>query len=216
VGNVVVVVVVVVVRKANVTTPSRGLEVVIIIIIIGKFVNIRFKRFVNYSNPSTRSWMLLVKVFSSLSSKVDLADARLGNLNRAGGGARLGADRLDSLDDIHTLGNAAENNVLTVQPAGGGGAQEELRTVRTRAGVGHGEDTRTGVLEGEVFILKLVTVDGLTTGTVVVGEITALAHEARDHAVERRAFVAKALFARAERAKVFCVVGKVARSRIGG
>ena len=118
------------------------------------------------------------------------------------------ADGFDSLDDIHTLGDAAENNVLTVQPAGGGGAQEELGTVRARAGVGHGEDTRTGVLEGEVFILKLVTVDGLAAGTVVVGEVTALAHETRDHAVERRAFVAKALFARAERAEVFCMAEK--------
>ena len=160
--------------------------------------------------------MLVKVVFLVVRRAFDLADARLGDLNRAGGRARLRADGFDSLDDIHTLGDAAENNVLTVQPAGGGGAQEELRTVRTRAGVGHGEDTRTGVLEGEVFILKLVTVDGLTTGTVVVGEITALAHEARNHAVERRAFVAKALFARAERAKVFCVVGKVARSRIDG
>src|SRR6056300_1700241 len=103
----------------------------------------RFERFVNYSNSSTRS-CIARKSCLVVRRAFDLADARLGDLNRAGGRARLRADGFDSLDDIHTLGDAAENNVLTVQPAGGGGAQEELGTVRARAGVGHGEDTRTG------------------------------------------------------------------------
>ena len=54
------------------------------------------------------------------------------------------------------------------------------------------------------LIGELGAVDRLATSAVVVGEVAALAHEARDHAVERRALEAKALLAGAERAEVLC------------
>ena len=116
----------------------------------------------------------------------------------------MGADGFDRLDDVHALGDGAEDGVLTVEPARGGRAQEELRAVRVRAGVRHGQDARAGVLEREVFIRKLGAVDGLAARAVVIGEVTALAHEARDHAVERRSGVAETVFTRAKRAEVLC------------
>jgi hypothetical protein len=41
--------------------------------------------------------------------------------------------------------------------------------------VGHRQDSRTGVGEFKVLIGKFSTVDGLSSGTIVVGEITTLA-----------------------------------------
>ena len=45
----------------------------------------------------------------------------------------------------------------------------------------------------QVLVLELVAVDRLSTGTVVVGEVTTLAHELGDDAVEARALEAEAL-----------------------
>ena len=84
----------------------------------------------------------------------------------------------------------------------GAGAQEELRAVGARAGVGHREDARAGVLELKVLILELGAVDGLAAGAVAGGEVAALAHELGDHAVERRALVAEALLAGAQGTEV--------------
>ena len=68
------------------------------------------------------------------------------------GGAGGGAELLNLLDDIHTLDDGAEDGVLAIQPGGLDGADEELRAVGVGAGVGHGEDTRAGVLQGEVLV----------------------------------------------------------------
>jgi hypothetical protein len=47
----------------------------------------------------------------------------------------------------------------TIKPWGIYSANKELRTVGSRTGVGHGEDALSFVLQFEVFVLKLVTVD---------------------------------------------------------
>lgn len=54
------------------------------------------------------------------------------------------------------------------------GADEELRPVGVGAGVGHGQDAGAGVFQGEVLICELVAIDGLSSGSIVVGEIAAL------------------------------------------
>lgn len=55
-----------------------------------------------------------------------------------------------------------------------GCADEELGAVSVFSGVGHGQNPEPCVGQFEVLILKLVAVDGLSTGSVVVGEIPSL------------------------------------------
>jgi len=74
--------------------------------------------------------------------------------------------------------------VLAVQPRGGYGAQEELRSVRVGTGVGHRQHSRSGVLLNEVLIVELVSVDRLSSGSIPIGEVTSLAHELGDHSVK--------------------------------
>jgi len=119
-----------------------------------------------------------------------------------GGLARLATERLNLLDDVHTLGHLAENDVLVVQPRGFHRANKELGAVSVGAGIGHRQNSWSGVLEGEVLVGKLLAVDGLAAGAVVVGEVTALAHEVGDHAVEAAALETEPLLARAQGAKV--------------
>jgi hypothetical protein len=87
------------------------------------------------------------------------------------GAASLATVGLDLLDDIQTLNDGTEDGVLAIEPSGLDSADEELGSVGVGTSVGHGEDTGAGVLEGEVLISELLTVDGLTTSTVTLGEV---------------------------------------------
>lgn len=58
------------------------------------------------------------------------------------------------------------------------------------------------VFENEVFIIKLLSIDGLASCAIVVCEITALAHELGDDAVEAASLEAKALFMGAQATEI--------------
>lgn len=60
------------------------------------------------------------------------------------------------------------------------------------------------MFESKVLVGEFLAVYRLATRTVAPGEVTALAHELRDDAVEGAALKAETLLARAERTKVFC------------
>ena len=61
---------------------------------------------------------------------------------------------------------------LTIKPFSLDGAQEELRAVGAGTSISHGQDSRSSVLEGEILVLKLVAVDGLSSGSISSGEVT--------------------------------------------
>jgi len=126
-------------------------------------------------------WLLVV---------VDLATAASGGL--------------EGLDDSQGLlvSNLAEDAVLAIEPAGNDGGDEELRTIGVWAGIGHGQKSWLGVVDFEVLISELLTVDGLATSAVATGEVTALEHELGDDSVEGRASVSEALLASAESTEV--------------
>lgn len=129
--------------------------------------------------------------------------ATVGNNDLLGGFSGLVAIRFDFSDHIHALDDGAKDNVTVVQPGGLHGGYEELGSVGVGSGVGHRHDTRSGVLQDEVLILELVSVDGLASGSIMVLEVATLAHKVRNHTVEGGTLVAEALLSGAESAKVF-------------
>ena len=64
--------------------------------------------------------------------------------------------------------------------------------------------TRLGVLQLEILILKLVAIDAFATSSITLGEVTPLAHELRNDAVESGALVTKAFLTSAEYTEVLC------------
>lgn len=60
------------------------------------------------------------------------------------------------------------------------------------------------MFENKVLVIKLAPIDGLAASSVVVGEISSLAHELWYHAMKAAAFETKALFMGAQAAEVFC------------
>lgn len=121
--------------------------------------------------------------------------------------ARLRAEGFNLLDNIHAFYNGSEDDVSAVQPRSLHGGDEKLGSIGVGASVGHGQDSRAGVLEDEVLVSKLLTVDGLSTSAIVVCEVTSLQHEVGDHPVEGRVLVAKTLLAGAQGAEVFTGLG---------
>lgn len=93
--------------------------------------------------------------------------------------------------------------MLAIEPLCFDGAEEELGTVGVGSAVGHGQNSRSVVLQLEVFVTELLTEDALATGSVLVGEITSLAHELGNDSVEWRSFVTESLLTGAECSEVF-------------
>ena len=103
--------------------------------------------------------------------RTDLKLSTVSDGDLLGGLARLAAVALDRLHDLHALHNLSEDHMALVQPGRLHGADEELRAVGVGSGVGHAQDSGSGVLQREVLILELVAVDGLSASAVVVGEV---------------------------------------------
>jgi len=119
----------------------------------------------------------------------------------------LGAVPFDLLDDVHAFNDGAEDDMLAIQPGGLSRADEELGPVGVGASVRHRQDSRSGVLEGEVLVLELFPVDGLSTSSVSIGEISTLAHEVGDDTVENGPLVAVALLPSAQGTEVLRRLG---------
>uniref|UniRef100_A0A8B9C633 Uncharacterized protein n=1 Tax=Anser brachyrhynchus TaxID=132585 RepID=A0A8B9C633_9AVES len=95
--------------------------------------------------------------------------------------------------------------VLPIQPVCFITRDEELGAVGTfTARSGRAGLTRPRVLENEVFIIKLLPVDGFASSAVVVGEVSSLAHELGDDAVEAAPLEAEAFLVGTEAAEIFC------------
>lgn len=118
-------------------------------------------------------------------------------LSRSGNGNRFnglvtsrGLDVFHSINNVHTLKNMTKDNVSVIEPSCLDSANEELASVGVTASVGHGENTGTGVLQLEVLVRELATVNGLAASTIALGKVTTLDHKVLDNSVERRALIA--------------------------
>ena len=80
--------------------------------------------------------------------------------------------------------------MLSVQPWGVNGANEELRSVGIRPGICHGQDSLSLMSQVKVFVRKSSAVNGFSTGTIVVCEVSTLTHKLRNDAMEGAALVA--------------------------
>src|SRR6266511_3113207 len=90
----------------------------------------------------------------------------------------------DGLDHVHPFDHLAEDRVLAVQPRRGGDGDEELRPVRVRPGVGHGQEA--GAVERRsvrrALVLELIPEAAAARSLGV----PALDHEIGDDAVKDR------------------------------
>ncbi|KAH3663776.1 hypothetical protein OGAPHI_005179 [Ogataea philodendri] len=111
---------------------------------------------------------------------------------------------LNQLDNRLSRNHLTENNVFSVKMRRWNGGDEELRSVCVLARVGHRQQKRLIVFKLKVLVLKLLAIYGLAPGTIEVGKVTTLDHEALDHTVENRSFVSKPWLARGQGAEVLC------------
>lgn len=121
-----------------------------------------------------------------------------------GASPRPRTESLHFLDHVHSLLHAAKDNMLAIQPFCFTGADEELGSVGVGSSVGHRQDSRSGVLQLEVLIRKLQSIDRFAPSSIVVSEVSSLAHEVRDHPVESGSLVAEAWLPCAQRSEVLC------------
>src|SRR3989338_231280 len=93
---------------------------------------------------------------------------------------------LHGFDDVHAFDDLAKDDVLVVQEAGLDGADEELGAVGVGASVGHGQNSGAGVLELEVLVFKLLSIDGFAPSAIAFGEISTLTHKVLDDLIETK------------------------------
>ena len=79
--------------------------------------------------------------------------------------------------------------------------EKERKIIFTESGLPH------TYLQLEVFVGELGAVDRLSSGTVVVGEVSSLAHEVGDDTVELAVLVPESLLSGAERTEVLGRLG---------
>lgn len=113
----------------------------------------------------------------------------------------------DILGNIKALNDTPEDNVLSIEPGSRGNSDEELRSVGVGTSIGHREGSGGTVLDLEVLVFELLAVDGLSSGSIAIGEVSSLEHELRNHSVEDGALVAEAFFASAQGSEVFGSIG---------
>lgn len=137
----------------------------------------------------------------------DLELTAVGDENLLGGLARVGAQSLHLLHHILTTDNLTKDHVLTIQPLSASSSNEELATVSVGTGIGHGQQEGLRVLQLKILIGKLGTVNATTTSPIVIGEITSLAHELRDDAVEGATLVGSSLMTHTQGTEVLGSLG---------
>jgi len=92
--------------------------------------------------------------------------------------------------------------MLAIQPSSLCRAQEELGSIRVFSSVSHRQDSCASMLQLKVFVLKLVTVDRLSTGSISFGEVATLAHEAGNNAMKLASLKTKSFLSRAQCTKI--------------
>mmetsp|Transcript_17879 Transcript_17879/g.29586 ORF Transcript_17879/g.29586 Transcript_17879/m.29586 type:complete len:225 (+) Transcript_17879:1423-2097(+) len=122
---------------------------------------------------------------------------RINNGNLALWGSTVGALGLHGLDKFCSLNDFPEDNMLSIEPPSLDCGNEELGSVGVWSRVGHGKVHWSLVLELEVLISKLFSVNRFTPSSIELSEVSSLNHEVRNDPVEDGSLVVKRLSGRA-------------------
>lgn len=166
-------------------------------------------------NSLIRNWSVRCQLLFSFflcpeTSSLRFELTRVGDPDRCFRGTRVTAETLNALHNILTLKDLSKHNVFSIKPRSLHGGDEKLGSIRVGACVRHGKVHRGFVLELEVLVGKLFTVNALASSAVAIGKVSSLEHEVGDDSVEDRSFVVKgfslgshSLLSSAERTEVF-------------
>jgi len=126
-----------------------------------------------------------------MNSRLELT--RVGNFDFSFGFPGLSALCLHLLNYVQSLNNLSEDSVLAIEPLSLHSTNEELAAVGVGTSIGHGQSAWASVLELEVLISELLSVDGLTSCSISIGEVSTLTHEIGNNSVEDAALEVKGL-----------------------
>ena len=94
--------------------------------------------------------------------------------------------------------------MFSIQPRCFGKTNKKLGPIGVASGVGHWQDSRSSVPQLKILIIKRpIPVNGFAPSSVMLGEITALAHEVRNDTVKDWAFESEPLFTRTKGTEIF-------------
>ena len=125
----------------------------------------------------------------------EVVQATIDNLDRSPGFGVgwVGWYLAEGFNDVVSLDDLAENNVLLVEPTCLGEKDEELGAVGVLTVVRHGYPTGASVGEGEIFVIETLSVDTLPSCAVPDGDVSHLEHEVRHDSVDRCVLVVEHL-----------------------
>jgi len=147
---------------------------------------------------------MCILLFADFEWSLDLDDTAVGNDNIVGWLiTSIGLGALDLLNNVHTFNNFSKHDMLAIEPLGLDSGDEELRAVGVLAGVGHAEEAWRRVLQLEVLVGKLLTIDTSATSAIASGKVATLDHKVGDDTMELGALVALASWLCGQLSKVF-------------
>lgn len=100
---------------------------------------------------------------------------------------------LDGMDDRLLLDHFSENRVLAIQPRRRHCGHVELTAIGVRATIGHAEESRSGVVNCRVLVLKVLPVDANGSVPIATDHVPALNEEPFDDPMHIRTCVAHAV-----------------------
>ena len=117
---------------------------------------------------------------------LEVIESTVDNLNCAPGLGIVGVrwHISEGLNDVVSLDDLAENDVLSVEPTGLGKENKELGAVGVLAVVGHGYPAGATVGQDEVLIVKALSVDALASCAISYCDVSHLQHEVRHDPVD--------------------------------
>ena len=123
--------------------------------------------------------LLLTRLISSCQSgcRGKLATVRDWNLVRRHI-LTVGRHLFNPLADVITLFYSSKDHMFVIKPACGLKSNEKLRTIGIFTWISHRQKSFNSMLYLKVFILKLFTVNALSSSTIEVSEVASLHHKA--------------------------------------